>query len=243
MIRVLDMFCGAGGAAMGILQAAKDRGVEIELVGVDIAFHTEYPSLMVTDDIRRWGRSFELGNFDFVWASPPCQAFSVATQDRSKHEDLIEHTRKILLAIPAYCIENVPNAPLRKDLVLCGEMFDLGVIRHRIFEVKGFSCPQPEHKQHKGLCSMTNTLNGREYYYETVAGHGSGKNIVSRWSKAMGIDHMKKKRSLAQAVPPAYSKYIFGQWLDQADIKQIDQRRSEWYGKLGFAYPAPNKQD
>ena len=54
----------------------------------------------------------------------------------------------------AFCIENVAGAPIRHDLMLCGEMFGLKVIRHRYFEIHGFSVAQPEHIKHRGMAAI-----------------------------------------------------------------------------------------
>jgi site-specific DNA-cytosine methylase len=52
--RALDLFCCAGGASMGLARAG------FIVTGVDVEEQSEYP----------------LDGFDFIWASPPCQAFT-----------------------------------------------------------------------------------------------------------------------------------------------------------------------
>lgn len=105
------------------------------------------------------------------------------------------------------------GAPLRKDLLLCGEMFGLKVIRHRIFEIHDFKVIQPQHRKHQGKV--------KDGYYVTVAGHGGndskhnycklqdleGKSKLEVWQHAMGIDWMNKEE-IREAVPPVYSEYI-----------------------------------
>lgn len=206
--RVLDLFCGAGGASVGLHRAG------FEVVGVDNVPQPNYPFIFIQADALE----VDLDGFDAYWASPPCQCYSFAARrwrnNGTEYPDLIEETRERLLETSKpFIIENVVGAPLRKDIVLCGEMFSLKVIRHRIFELHRFNAPQPKHKKHKGLV--------KDGYYVTVAGHGGNdskhnycklnglenKTKLEVWSHAMGIKWMSQKE-LTQAVPPAYSHYI-----------------------------------
>lgn len=124
--RALDLFCKAGGAAMGLYRAGFD------VVGVDIEPQPNYPFMFFQADAL----TFPLGNADFIWASPPCQGFT-AYKRRKNHvrprENLIPAVRERLLG-RAHAIENVPGAPLVKPTMLCGSMFGLDVRRHRLFE-------------------------------------------------------------------------------------------------------------
>jgi len=124
-MRVLDLFCCAGGAAIGIRRAFDAVGVRVEIVGVDIKPRPRYPFSFVLGDALDHAR--RAGEFDFVWASPPCQRYSVATPSarRRRHPALVRKTRDLLLAagIP-FVIENVPGAPLVDPVLLCGSMFE-----------------------------------------------------------------------------------------------------------------------
>lgn len=207
----LDLFCGAGGASQGLVDAGFDH-----VVGVDINPQKNYPFEFIQMDVLDLEQDF-IRKFDFVWASPPCQRFSVGTKRWSQdkidaHPDLVEPTRKLLEASGRpFVLENVPGAPLRNDLTLCGFMFDLGVIRHRVFEIEGFACEQPEHKEHVGQ-------RGVDYF--TVAGNPGGYSSRDRvrigttqeWRDAMGIQWMTSKE-LVESVPPAYSHYIAQEFL------------------------------
>ena len=115
-MRCLDLFCGAGGAGMGYHQAG------FEVVGWDIEHHPDYPfehhvgdALDVLADVEY------IRGFDLVHASPPCQAYSTATRDHSRHPDLVGPVRDLLVTagVP-YIIENVPQAPLLGPVMLCG---------------------------------------------------------------------------------------------------------------------------
>lgn len=200
-MRLLDLFCGAGGAAMGYYRAGFT-----EIVGVDIKPQPRYPFEFVQADAM----TYPLDGFDAIHASPPCQAFSVATLfhrgRRDQHPDLVEPTRERLLEVGVpYAIENVPAAPLINPLMLCGTMFlGLKVYRHRLFECEpAIYFPPSCHNPH--LFRPTEV--GRrvaEHGWMTVAGHFSS---VEAAGVAMGIDWMTRDE-LAQAIPPAYTEYI-----------------------------------
>lgn len=215
-MRILDLFCGGGGAAVGLKQACP----EAEIVGVDRDPQPEYPFEFIQADALRLGASF-LREFDFIWASPPCQSYSAATPiaHRKNHPDLVAPVRDLLeKSGRPWVMENVVLSPLRRDLLLCGEMFSLGVQRHRLFEISGFGVRQPQHVPHKGITDRwaRKTCRPELARYSTVAGYGegrAGRNIVREWQTAMEISHIQNKRTLAQAVPPAYSKYILQEYL------------------------------
>ncbi|ASZ75516.1 DNA methylase [Mycobacterium phage Kimona] len=202
---LLDLFCGAGGAAMGYHRAGFD------VVGVDINPQPNYPFEFHQTDalffLRRHGR-----RFDAVHASPPCQSSSALTKGTNKgreYPDLIPDTREALaeLEVPTI-IENVQGAQMRRDLTLCGEYFGLGVIRHRYFELAGAHVPQPAHIKHRGR--VAGYRHGKWYDgpYFAVYGDGGGKGTLEQWQKAMGIDWMTSKKELAEAIPPVYTEYI-----------------------------------
>lgn len=145
MARFLDLFCGAGGAGMGYHCAG------FEVVGVDILPQPRYPFPFIRGDAidvcRRMiagekflasdGNWYGVDDFDAIHASPPCQAHSTITPDKSKHVDLIPATRDVLIASgKPYVIENVMGAirHLRAPIWLCGMVFGLKVYRHRAFE-------------------------------------------------------------------------------------------------------------
>lgn len=136
-MRILDLFCGAGGAAMGYHRAFPDA----EIIGVDIAPQPHYPFLFQKGDALQILAlsTFVHHHFDLVHASPPCQRFSdLAKRNRNADAwpDLIEPTRQLLhQADVPYVIENVEGAPLHDPIVFCGTMFPgLRVLRHRLFE-------------------------------------------------------------------------------------------------------------
>src|SRR5215469_13694103 len=91
MPRLLDLFCGAGGAAMGYHRAGFD------VVGVDIKPQPRYPFAFVHADALKV--LYAVGRqFDAVHASPPCQAYSVLRRANpdAEYPDLVHPTRELL---------------------------------------------------------------------------------------------------------------------------------------------------
>ena len=224
---LLDLYCGAGGAAMGYWRAGFD------VIGVDVAPQPDYPFPFYRHDAIEflkqvitpptepsalpWWQPWEL--ISAIHASPPCQASCAlikgsqrATADN--HVDLIPQTRGLLDAagLP-YVIENVQGAQVRRDLTLCGEMFGLGVIRHRYFECS-FPVEQPAHIKHRGR--VRGWRHGQYYDgpYVAVYGKGGGKATLAEAQAAMGIDWTDNLDSINEAIPPAYSEFVGVQLLD-----------------------------
>lgn len=210
--RLLDLFCGAGGAAMGYHRAG------FEVVGVDINPQKNYPFQFVQADALAY--LTEYGHcFDAIHASPPCQAFTrVQALGRARnggyreHPDLIGPTRALLrMTGKPYIVENVPGAPLICPATLCGSMFpNLRVYRHRLFE-SSFRLTVSEHRPHRDRTpSAGNGVSPKGFI--SVCGSGgvrgmTAPEILSYWSMAMGIDWMTRAE-LAQAIPPAYTEWI-----------------------------------
>jgi len=198
--KALDLFSCCGGAGRGI----HDAGFEV--VGVDVTNNHEYTYKFIHSDVFDLERKF-FDEFDFVWSSPPCQCYTWSTRKgrEEKFPDLIDKTRKLLTEIgKPFVIENVVGAPLRKDLVLCGEMFKLRVLRHRIFEIHNFIVPKLKHVKHKPPIDKGHS------WYACVSGHGGDSYSFkfSDWCDAIDLYHIHNREHLAQAVPPAYSRYI-----------------------------------
>jgi DNA (cytosine-5)-methyltransferase 1 len=197
--RLLDLFCGAGGAAMGYHRAG------FEVVGVDIKPQPHYPFEFHQADAL----TFPLDGFDAIHASPPCQAYSVTRSLRKRvHPDLVDPTRERLIAagIP-WVMENVKGAPLRNALVLCGTMFDgLRVYRHRLFEAEPPIYFPPLACNHSFVMPASKGEYHRldEQAFITAVGHNFQ---ASSGRVAMGIDWMTRDE-LSQAIPPAYTEWI-----------------------------------
>lgn len=201
-MRVLDLFCGAGGASQGYARAG------FEVVGVDIR---PQPHYVFGDEFFVQANALEYlrdhgSEFDLIHASPPCQRYSVGTArwDRSIHPDLISEVRQLLQETgKPYVIENVIGAPLRCPIMLCGTMFGLGVYRHRLFE-SNMLLFAPEHCKHKHGSTGAHRGYSRGQAMICVAGHNFDPVQAA---EAMQIGWMNRDE-LAQAIPPAYTEFI-----------------------------------
>ena len=205
---LLDLFCGAGGCAVGYAQAG------FEVIGVDLNEQPRFPFDFIQEDALAFLQQENLSRFDFIHASPPCQRYSVATKtsgNPSSHPDLIDPIwYELVRSGKPWAIENVVGSPLVNPILLCGTMFPpLRVIRHRLFET---NWELPKHP----LC--VTTKKSRPHFGQLdemkdfVQVTGGGNCSKAAAADAMGIDWMLKKE-LNQATPPAYTEYIGKEFL------------------------------
>lgn len=212
--RLLDLFCKAGGAAMGYHRAG------FEVVGVDIESQPRYPFAFHQADAFD-AVTWDLSRFVAIHASPTCQAWSSLARLHPdvEHPDQITPLRPLLdqTGLP-WVMENVPGAPLVDPVLICGSMFDppLDVRRHRLFETNwGMRDPDwpcrhklwakrfpAEHRATRGKMTRVVGVYG--------AGRYPGSEELRR--RAMGIDWMTG-RELTQAIPPVYTEWIGRQLL------------------------------
>jgi DNA (cytosine-5)-methyltransferase 1 len=204
--RLLDLFCGGGGASAGYHAAGFD------VVGVDIHPQPDYPFPLIQADAL----DVDLAGFDVIAASPPCQRWSAATPParRPGHPDLIGPIRARLrqaVSTPggpfAYVIENVPGAPLVDPVTVCGDTLRLGVRRHRLFEsnlpLVGTPC---WHDRPAPPVAVYGT-----YGQRTRRTHPAPRSTEAA-REAMGIDWLPWP-TLTQAVPPAFTHWLGVQLL------------------------------
>ena len=217
-MRLLDLFCGAGGAAVGYSRAGFD-----EIVGVDIKPQPRYPFEFIQADITHEDFEFDMDvwSFDAIHASPPCQVYSRIRRGTG-HADLVEWTRDWIArqsdgdgnTLP-YVIENVPGAPLPSAVQLCGTSFqrtltdEAGTFemrRHRWFEcsVPFLAPPCAHHYPTLGIYGDIATNMRRN---NAVRGRSDTKAGLKQAECLMGIDWMTAPE-LSQAIPPAYTEYI-----------------------------------
>ena len=227
--RLLDLFCCAGGAAVGYARAG------FEVVGVDIAFQENYPFEFHQADaiefVREHGREF-----DVIHASPPCQLFSrTKTLHGNEHPDLIEPTRMELKAAGRpWVLENVVGAPLIDPIRLTGQHFGmtapdvdgvpLKLVRTRLFESNVELRPPDSFTANRDI--------------QTASVYGAGGGWTPRHrdnpdrrggyiphtdvlKQLLGIDWMTK-REMSQSIPPAFTEHI-GKQL----IEHINNARQE----------------
>ena len=202
MPKLLDLFCGAGGASVGYSRAG------FEVTGLDIKHGKRYPFEYHKLSIEKVTVKF-LRKFDVIHASPPCQTFSITRNLRiaqgknTNKVDWLAFTRDMLIEseIP-YVIENVPGAPLNTPVQLCGSSFGLKVRRHRLFESNmtlfGSIC---DHKPQGKPVGIYGSMR------DEIPQGGHTAKTMQEANEAMGIDWMIWSE-LVEAIPPAYTEYI-----------------------------------
>ena len=201
--KLLDLYCCAGGAGEGYRLAGFD------VTGVDIRPQPKNPHRFVLADALEY--LAEHGHeYDAIHASPPCQAYTKAGKQWRKegreYPDMIAATRAALEKTgKPWVLENVPGAPLRNPVLLNGSVFGILVHRPRLFETN-WPLPQPIVPPMKPV-KMGRPI--REGDIVQPVGHFSGVGYAAR---EMGLPWMGQGE-LAQAIPPAYTKWIAEQLL------------------------------
>jgi DNA (cytosine-5)-methyltransferase 1 len=208
--RLLDLFCGAGGAAMGYHRAGFD------VIGVDINPQSNYPFTFIQADALDVLDHPSAGGYDAFHASPPCQHYSQMSKCRpglaETYPDLVAPTRALLRAtgLP-YVIENVVGAPLENPTMICGSGLGMTLQRHRLFESNvalwGVPCAHGQNRWNTDYGHATNRKRRR------VPVIGEWRIRKHLQDEAMGIDWMTLPE-LSEAIPPAYTEHIGRQLID-----------------------------
>ncbi|KPG86497.1 DNA cytosine methyltransferase [Frigoribacterium sp. RIT-PI-h] len=222
---MIDFFCCQGGASRGYYEAGFD------VLGIDMDPQPRYPFPFLQMDaikalknlnmgigltFRGQGREVTVYQEEVAarHGSPPCQAFTNAQKIQGNtHPDLVAPTRELFeeTGIP-WVIENVPGAPLRDPIMLCGPMFGLETYRHRLFE-SNIDLTAPEHAAHTVPTTKMGRI-PRDGEFMHVVGNFSG---VERGREVMGMPWANRD-GLREAIPPAYSEYVGRELI--AHIKQ-----------------------
>lgn len=258
---LIDLFCGVGGAGMGYHRAGFD------VIGVDKLPQPEYPFQMFRSDAIEFIDSYLVDSPGWprvagrpiaaIHASPPCKRFSTLSKSLGyeSHTDLLTPAREALYRLDdklgrgqiPWIIENVPGAPMRSPIVLCGSMFGLQIEavdesgkpwdgndsfkgaylqRHRLFE-SNILLMVP------GPCNHNNVRNAKGEQIRAMGVYGNGRGggeLKFRTANAaqakalMGID-WAGRIGVTQAVPPAYTEYLGTQLLEVAKWSQSEQQQ------------------
>ncbi len=201
--KLLDLYCGAGGAAMGYYRAG------FEVIGVDIKPQPHYPFEFHQADAL----TYPLEGFDAYHASPPCQYYSRLRylpwlRGKNYWRSVPPTIAKLRALSAPWVIENVEDCwDMPDSIILCGQMFGLPIFRHRRFEAS-FLLLQPYHeKHHFVIASGSASLGKRRHGMNAWNGEAGPQSGVERHKRNMGIDWMTGTE-LAQAIPPAYTENI-----------------------------------
>ncbi len=193
-----------------------------DVIGVDIEPRPNYPFTFVQSDALEYLswliESTLIYRFDLVHASPPCQHGAAITKGTNAHlqdtyPDLYEPTRRLLTGCGTPWV--IENTYARPDVVLCGEMFGLGVTRHRKFETGGWMTYKPDHIPHRGRVRGWRHGEYFEGPYVAAYGAGGGKATVPEMQEAMDIPWTDVRKELTEAIPPAYTEWIGTRFLSR----------------------------
>jgi DNA (cytosine-5)-methyltransferase 1 len=209
----LDLFCGAGGAGMGYHLAGW------EVVGVDLLPQPDYPFEFHQADAM----AYPLDGFDAIHASPPCLG---ETQLRQVHptkvyERLLVPTLERLRYLPMpWVVENVDNASAPAELPkvrLCGTSFGLRMRRHRWFwSNQALLVPTCNHREFAGrLLGVYGASDGwhPEGFKHPGSKRGPRQATTVEAREVMGMPWVRQRRSLTNAIPPAYTEWLGRQLL------------------------------
>jgi len=209
--RLLDLFCGAGGSAVGYARAG------FEVVGVDIKPQPHYPFEFHQADAL----TYPLEGFDAYHASPPCQKW-MGLQDINRarygdtkhHPDLIDAIRQRFLPLKQpWVIENVTKSPLKTMIILCGASMGLrNLQRHRHFESNTMMFqPKCSHTKEPQIYGVYGKLDGRVVFKRKEYRATYAAKNIEHARELLGIDWMDDGE-IQEAIPPAYTEYI-GKYL------------------------------
>ena len=219
----LDAFCCQGACTAGL----QDNGFIV--VGVDLNekmldkyigdFRVQHDAI---EFIRLYGHLF-----DVIWASPPCQDYSVTARiNESGFPRLIEKTRDALFIVGRpYVIENVVGAlqDLHDPIMLCGQDFGLHTYRHRLFEFGHWDGVEaPEHREHEHpTVKMGRPLQEGDFYH--AVGNFQQVDYVRR---DLNLPWMNRD-GLRECSPRQYAQYIGVHLQDHLDRQEFGNDRTQ----------------
>ena len=222
--KALDLFCGGGGGALGLIWAG------FEVYGVDLKPGKNYPGIAVIADV--FNLPFDIHNFDYILASPPCQRYSIGTKSQGpdkwkEHPDLVPPTRELIKDHPFWCMENVPGSPMSPNVILRGPQLGLDSIwRKRLFETSFVCFEPPDVKMDRSGCytTVTTTMCSNNHYYRRKAEGKRGKPSAVETKHMMGIPICARmtRAEVGNSISP-----IMSYWIARQAIQQITGKTPE----------------
>lgn len=202
-LRILDLYCGGGGAAWGYHKALQRMGIAHQITGIDINPQPRYPFRFIQSDAVQY-LSLHGCEYDFIHASPECKGYSQLTlkKYRGNHAKQIGLVHDLLIKTGRpYVIENVKAArkELNSPLMLCGSMFGLKVWRHRYFELGGFDI------------LLTPPCNHSFRPIPVNSSSAAKTANTAECREGLQIDWLRRDE-MRQAVPPAYTDFIMSRY-------------------------------
>ena len=249
-MKALDLFCGGGGVCLGL------QACGFDVVGVDIKKRKHYPGTFIQGDI--FDLPVSVHDFDLVWASPPCQRYSVATFSQKKehilsHPDLVPVTRWLLAGHPYTVVENVRDAPIRHDITLTGPKVHLKYLeRVRHFEVSfwrdcWFDHPAPrlDSALFKSGDAVTITTSMSSNYNDRIANKKVGRIKKLESKEKMGIpdDARMTNEEIGNSVPPPYAEYIGRIAYELIADRGVYPSQKVWREHRKYIKPLPIPKD
>ena len=225
----VDLFCGGGGVAVGLMAAGYD------VIGYDVEPQPDYPGLFVQRDAMTLSPRHLL-SADFVWASPPCQAHirMFGRDGKTRHPEMLADVVAMLDAygVGRYAVECIPSAftdlAVAYHLTLELGHFRAGMSNHRRrrFAVKGYQCPQPALRYPYSPCTVGLSGRGNKF-----ARNRRRQSPTGPWLPAVqriiGVEHIRtgtyaeRTSRTTNAIPPCYAEYIGRYSLPDADVGQL----------------------
>ena len=217
--KALDLFCGCGLVADGLMQA----GFDVTGIDIDPKLAAWYPADFICADATR--PPVRLDDFDLIWASPPCQAYSECTPERTRpgHPALLQAIRELLADHPHTCIEGVRVSPMRADLRLTGRAVGLPrLVRERRFELSWLlrwgidqphMPPTTHEERYTGYVRPLTSSNGYPFRQKHLRSGYLSPDVpiclpVEEVRAMMGVKRPLPHRLIGQGIPPPMAAYI-----------------------------------
>lgn len=212
--RILDLFCGGGGAGTGYARAGFD------VLGIDIKPQPDYPFEFVQGDAFDW-LDFFLKHGDWpdgdryaaIHAAPMWLQYAKTGNAHAleRTDDVTAAAERLRATGLPYVCESGTNGPLTDVVMFCGVAAGLEIVKHMFFEVNWPILVPPCSHPHNG--TVTGELVAYGAHSVSRANHGRKippRRTMREWKEAADLEWMTHKQA-ALASPPAYTEIIGAQ--------------------------------